>query len=161
MAQILRHGNTPLWGVYDQDILASNDNSGIILDSYNYSVEVKDYEQLDEAGRVVGYMVYDQVVNYDMSGTILYGGATEVDGYSPAHDSQASQHFGINCNKGVGQVFTSIAIHNNLGGVNKNITKPSKAIVKSYSVNTSQGGAATFSLSGTIYDFSNGTNCQN
>ena len=160
MAQILRHGKTPLWGVYDQDILGSGDNSGIILDSYNYSVEVKDYEQLDEAGRVVGYMVYDQTVNYDMSGTILYGGSTNSDGYSPAHDSNANMHFSINCNKGVGQVFSKIAIHNKLGGINCKITNPSTAIVKSYSVNTSQGGAATFSLSGTIYDFSD-TNCQN
>lgn len=161
MAQILRHGKTPLWGVYDQDIVASGDNSGIILDSYNYSVEVKDYEQLDEAGRVVGYLVYDQTVNYDMSGTILYGGSTDSGGYFPAHDSNANMHFYINCGKGVGQVFSSIAIHNNLGGVNENITKPSTAIVKSYSVNTSQGGAATFSLSGTIYDLSDKTNCQN
>lgn len=160
MAQILRHGKTPLWGVYDQDILATGDNSGIILDSYNYSVEVKDYEQLDEAGRVVGYLVYDQTVNYDMSGTILYGG-TDNDGYTPAHDSEASKHFSINCNNGVGQVFSSIAIHNNLGGVNCKITNPSTAITKSYSVNTSQGGAATFSLSGTIYDFANATDCQN
>lgn len=163
MAQVFRHGKTPLWGVYDQDILATSGNSGIILDSYNYSVEVKDYEQLDEAGRVVGYIVYDQTVNYDMSGTILYGGDTAIDGYSPAHDSNANMHFFINCNKGVGQVFSSIAIHNNLGGVNEKITNPSTAIVKSYSVNTSQGGAATFSLSGTIYDFTNATatDCQN
>lgn len=159
MAQILRHGKTPLWGVYDKDIFATTANSGIIIDSYNYSVEVKDYEQLDEAGRVVGYLVYDQTVNYDMSGTILYGGDTDSDGYSPAHDCNANTHFSINCNKGVGGVFYSIAIHNNLGGVNEKITKPSTAIVKSYSVNTSQGGAATFSLSGTIYDFSNATNC--
>lgn len=160
MAQILRHGKTPLWGVYNKDILADAGNSGIILDSYNYSVEVKDYEQLDEAGRVVGYLVYDQTVNYDMSGTILYGGDTDSDGYSTAHDSEANKHFSINCKNGVGNIFSTIAIHNNLGGVNENITKPSKAIVKSYSVNTSQGGAATFSLSGTIYDFSNATNCQ-
>jgi hypothetical protein len=59
MAQILRHGKTPLWGVYDKDIIPSGHSRGIILDSYNYSVEVKDYEQLDEAGRVVGYLVYD------------------------------------------------------------------------------------------------------
>lgn len=158
MAQILRHGKTPLWGVYDQDISSIGGNSGIILDSYNYSVEVKDYEQLDEAGRVVGYMVYDQTVNYDMSGTILYSGNIDNDGYSLAHDSNAKMHFSINCNKGVGQVFSSIAIHNNLGGVNCKISNPSKAIVKSYSVNTSQGGAATFSLSGTIYNF---PTCQN
>lgn len=161
MAQILRHGKTPLWGVYDQDILGDIGNGGFILDSYNYSVEVKDYEQLDEAGRVVGYLVYDQTVNYDMSGTILYDMSTDSDGYSPAHDSNATMLFTINCNHGVGRVFSSIAIHNNLGGVNEKITKPSTAIVKSYSVNTSQGGAATFSLSGTIYDFSHPTNCNN
>jgi hypothetical protein len=57
MANIYRHGFTPQWGTYKNDKL--DGNSGIILDSYNYSVEIKDYEQLDQTGKVVGYMVYD------------------------------------------------------------------------------------------------------
>ena len=43
MAKILRHGKTPLWGVYDGDGVKGVCN-GVILDSYNYSVDVKDYE---------------------------------------------------------------------------------------------------------------------
>lgn len=149
MAQVMRHGKTPLWGVYDQDMKPQN--QGIILDSYNYSVEVKDYEQLDEAGRVVGYMAYDQTVNFDISGTILHAGLIneETNGTYPP----CVVNFQVNCNKGVGNTVEQVAIHNALGGVNTKITKPSTAIVKSYSVNTSQGSAATFSLSGTIYDF--------
>lgn len=160
MAQILRHGKTPLWGAFTHDDV---NRKGIILDSYNYSVEVKDYEQLDEAGRVVGYLVYDQTVNYDMSGTLLYVGSTDSVGGSPANDSNEPKYTGsmdsaslsqvketLPC---VGNIMQGVAIHTWIGGVNSGITNPSKAIVKSYSVNTSQGGAATFSLSGTIYDF--------
>jgi hypothetical protein len=89
-------------------------------------------------------------VNYDMSGTLLVDANCNVtEAWTP---SGGGTHY-INNGKGVGEVFTAIAIHNHLGGVNKKITDPTAAIVKSYSVNTSQGGAATFSLSGTIYDF--------
>lgn len=148
MAQILRHGKTPLWGAFTHDSVNKN---GIILDSYNYSVEVKDYEQLDEAGRVVGYLVYDQTVNYDMSGTLLYYDSNEPS-YTPSMDSATLGNVDetLPC---VGNIMQGVAIHTWIGGVNSCITNPSKAIVKSFSVNTSQGGAATFSLSGTIYDF--------
>ena len=148
MAQILRKGKTPLWGVFNMDTI-SKDN-GYILDSYNYSVEVKDYEQLDETGKVVGYMIYDQTVNFDMSGTMLY---VDESNCGQAWNCTAVQNFKFNDKRGVGNII-DIGIHNYLGGVNTTITWPSSAIMKNYSVNTSQGSAATFSASGTIYDFS-------
>lgn len=153
MAKILRYGKTPLWGVYNQDIVGSSGNSAIILDSYNYSVEVKDYEQLDEAGRVKGYLIYDQTVNYDMSGTILYPQNSENGIETAPHESNPLENQGINCNNGVGAEFAGLFIHTKLGGVNNTISNPTTAIVKSYSVNTSQGSAVTFSTSGSIYDF--------
>ena len=157
MANVMRYGQTPQWGVYNHDDLAGTD--GIILDAYNYSVEVKEYEQLDETGRVVGWMAYDQTVNFDMSGTLLYkhtnGGSRE-----PAWTcaSGLSSSFSVNCKHGVARAFSGVALHTRLGGVNTDLTNPTTAIVKNFSVNTSQGAAATFSLSGTIYDFT-GASC--
>lgn len=65
MANIIRHGKTPLWGVKEHQI------DGVIIDSYNESIEIKDYEQTDEKGAVCGYLVYDQTKNFDMSGTLI------------------------------------------------------------------------------------------
>lgn len=142
MAKILRHGNTPLWGAYKE---ADNGYAGVIIDSYNYSVEVKDYEQLDEAGRVMGYLIYDQTVNYDMSGTILT--------HSTA--SCAMGYGSIGCYFEVGHSHTPTIITTFLerGAINTNINSPTTAITKSFSINTSQGSAVTFSTSGSIYDF--------
>lgn len=143
MAQILRHGKTPLWGAYKE---AENGYAGVIIDSYNYSVEVKDYEQLDEAGRVKGYLIYDQTVNYDMSGTILM---------DPETASCAIGPISIGCNFEVGNSHTpAITTLLQKGGINLNINSPTTAITKSFSINTSQGSAVTFSTSGSIYDFS-------
>lgn len=155
MATILRHGKTPAWGVFNRDsVTTSQDNSGIILDSYNFSAEVKDYEQLNESGQVVGYMVYDQTVNFDMSGTILYDAPLGSDGVSGEAFS-CSPNNKFNANKGVGSVIDNIDIHNKIPfAVNTDINTPKYAIIKSISVNTSQGNAATFSASGSIYDIS-------
>lgn len=142
MAQILRHGKTPLWGAYKEN---GDGWDGVIIDSYNYSVEVKDYEQLDEAGRVKGYLIYDQTVNYDMSGTILM---------NAEYASCAITSVTIGCNFKVGfQHFPTITTLVS-GSYNSNINRPTTAITKSFSVNTSQGSAVTFSTSGSIYDFS-------
>lgn len=159
MANVMRNGRTPQWGVYDKDDLAGT--QGIILDAYNYSVEVKEYEQLDETGRVVGWMAYDQTVNFDMSGTLLYSKDAITDAQSPAWSCDpALEEIRVNQNLGVAKAFSGVAIHTKLGGVNKELTNPTTAIVKNFSVNTSQGAAATFSLSGTIYDFSyTGASC--
>lgn len=141
MAQILRHGKTPLWGAYKE-----NDSGwdGVIIDSYNYSVEVKDYEQLDEVGRVKGYLIYDQTVNYDMSGTILMP-------LTEATCAINTVNLGCNFRVGFNHTPTITALTN---GINTALTNPTTAITKSFSINTSQGSAVTFSTSGSIYDFS-------
>ena len=52
MANIIKHGKTPKWGINKNTEL-----KGVILDSYNESVEIKDYEQTDEKGAVCGYLI--------------------------------------------------------------------------------------------------------
>lgn len=54
MANVIRHGKTPFWGAYNYD-----DFGGQIIDSYNFSVDIKDYEQLNAYGQVEGYLIYD------------------------------------------------------------------------------------------------------
>jgi hypothetical protein len=102
-----------------------------------------------------------------MTGTLLFKSSngsetTQIHGVEPAWECTASLNQGsikINCDKGVGALFNGIAIHQTLGGINCSLGTPQMAIVKSYSVNTSQGSAATFSLSGTIYDFPLAVGC--
>ena len=131
MASILRHGKTPKWGVGEHSIL------GVIIDSYNQGIEIKDYEQTDENGAVCGYLVYDQTKTFDMSGTLLSNEGTSFsDGFfvgSRADDfiSGLTSNDGVNCSIGT----------------------PSYSILKSISFSQTAGGAQTFSASGTIYDF--------
>lgn len=147
MANILRHGKTPLWGAYKEKTEGEGWN-GVIIDSYNYSVEVKDYEQLDEVGRVKGYLIYDQTVNYDMSGTILM----RTDAGCGIDKAQ------LGCNFTVGYHHAPTITALTGGGINGMITKPTTAITKSFSVNTSQGSAVTFSTSGSIYELTTDSN---
>lgn len=132
MAKILRTGKTPLWGT-------GQEFAGYIIDSFNISPEIKDYEQTDENGAVCGYLVYDQTVNYDISGTILSDDTNKMSltCLSPIHlGNVLSFGFGYNT-------------------VNCQINNPSTIILKSYNISRSAGNAATFSATATGYDINN------
>lgn len=146
MAKVIRYGKTPVWGAYDGD---SSKFPGVIIDSYNYSVEIKDYEQTNEAGQVKGYLIYDQTLSFDISGTLLYtGSVNSVNVGNTQHQSTDGPPPSL---KIIGSSFVPTLCSTYLG-YNQSLNNPSTAIVKSFSVNTSQGSAATFSISGTIYD---------
>ncbi len=149
MAFVLRYGKTPVWGAYDGD---SSNFPGVIIDSYNYSVEIKDYEQTNEAGQVKGYLIYDQTMSFDISGTLLYTGS--VDSANMGFAYPQSKDGPPPSVKGIGSSFVP-TLCSYYQGYNNALNTPSTAIIKSFSVNTSQGSAATFSISGTIYDITN------
>lgn len=128
MATILREGKTPKWGVTVKQ-------AGIILDSFNISTEIKDYEQTDQNGAVCGYLVYDQTQSFDFSGVIL---AAE----TPCVGSL------------VGEEITNFIGSTNCNLFNNKINTLSTAIVKSVSMSQTAGGATTVSGSGTIYALS-------
>ncbi len=131
MAKILRHGKTPLWGTgLTQD--------GMIIDSLNITPELKDYEQTDENGAVCGYLVYDQTVNYDISGTII------------ANEEGNGYYFGCLRPSDIGN-HTSFDFL--FRSVNCSINTPTTNILKSFSISRSAGNAATFSASVTGYAF--------
>lgn len=125
MAYILRKGETPKWGVTVK-------HGGIILDSFNISTEIKDYEQTDQNGSVCGYLVYDQTQSFDFSGVLLAGENACVGSV-------------------VGEEITNFIGSTNCNLFNNQINTLSTAIVKSVSMSQTAGGATTISGSGTIY----------
>lgn len=157
MANILRQGKTPYWGTWKSESTFGDFQKGVIIDSFNSNVEIKDYEQTDENGAVCGYLIYDQTVGFDMSGTLLTN--TCYSGFN------VGKSLTMTCNEAL-SVLPFIGYDHNKGGgyytmgINTNINTPNIAIIKSASFNTSAGGAATFSLSGTAYSFGGNVTCQ-
>ena len=156
MANIIRTGKTPFWGTWKGKTTMSGMSSAVILDSFNSSVEIKDYEQTDENGAVCGYLIYDQTVSFDASGTLLANQCY-------ANEFRVGSATQMNCSDRLTIIpFMSYNHANNDAysmGINESINEPNIAIVKSISFNTSAGGAATFSLSGTAYSFGQNTLC--
>lgn len=152
MAKIIRNGKTPIWGVYQGDKQYLEHRDGFILDSYNYSVNIKEFEQLNESGQVVGHVTYDQTIDFDMSGTLLYGCSAGGYGSDYAQSVEASELGTARTPIRVAEQFMP-AFAATFGGFSCGMEVPAKAIVKNVSVNTSQGNAVTFSASGTIYSF--------
>lgn len=127
MANILRYGQTPKWGIQHR-------MHGLIIDSFSTSTEIKDYEQTDETGAVCGYLVYDQTKNFDFSATVLSG------------DTPCIHSF-------IGDIVTTFVCVSDTTFANCHINVPKTAILKSLSVSETAGGATTLSGSGTIYAF--------
>ena len=136
MANIIRHGQTPKWGVEHR-------MHGLIIDSFSTSTEIKDYEQTDEIGAVCGYLVYDQTKNFDFSATVLAGNSQPcIHGY-------------------IGNIVTTFVCVSDTSYFNQAINSPKHAILKSLSVSETAGGATTLSGSGTIYAFEVEADCNN
>lgn len=144
MANILRQGKTPYWGTWNNDGNKFNSlKTGVIIDSFNSNVEIKDYEQTDENGAVCGYLIYDQTVGFDASGTIITGDCLHI---------QVGETKEMTCSEQM-KLLPFIGYEGNKVGFNEQINTPNIAIIKSASFNTTAGGAATFSISGTAYSF--------
>ena len=153
MAKILRQGKTPYWGTWKGDRSFNTWQDGVIIESFNSNVEIKDFEQTDENGAVCGYLIYDQTVGFDMSGTLLKGQCLSTLQIGETFEFSCAQTLSLLPFIGYSHTGDSGAYYSS--GINEEINKPTIAIVKNISFNTSAGGAATFSLSGTAYDFSN------
>lgn len=154
MAKVLRLGKTPFWGTVASGMGAQ----GILLDSVNYSTEVKDYEQQNELGAIKGYLVYDQTVSFDVSGTMLWDGGANLSCTSETTGLSEtwSNPFKIgNYDPGSSSATLNEILSYATGWemTNSKITSPTTPVIKTNSISTSAGGAATFSASGTIYDF--------
>lgn len=138
MANILRHGRTPKWGVSLQK------DDAFIFDSFNISYDIKDYQQTDENGAVCGYLVYDQTINFDINATVL----------NETPDTNTNNYYKLK----VGSIVIGSQNGLNVDVLattmqNCNINTINTYILKSLSISESSGGAQTVSMSGTGYSF--------
>lgn len=133
MAKILTTGKAPIWGT-------GLGIDGMIIDSFNITPEIKDYEQTDENGAVCGYLVYDQTVNYDLSGTLLKNDQ----GFEYSFGSSLTPNLLGKELEIIGMPFVY---------VDCDINTPNTIILKSFNISRSAGSAATFSASATGYSF--------
>lgn len=145
-----------MWGVQS----LNPGSSALIFESVNFSTDIKDYEQQNEAGATKGYLIYDQTVSFDINGTMLYG-STCRNNYE-ASDSHIKCHWTNPLKVGsmntggldAYELGTLTSLVTNWDVYNNEVNEPTTAIIKTNSFSTSAGNAATFSASGTVYDFS-------
>lgn len=137
---VIRHGQTAEFGVNKQE------SEAFLVDSISYNVQTASVDQTGNMGDVVGKIIYDQTVTFDMSGTILYD--------AEAHQSITMPYVAGNTAELVNNAYYLPNAWNT--GIKNNDTAQT-AIIDSTSVQAQAGAATTLSVSGTIYKFEDST----
>lgn len=137
---ILRYGTTPEFGVNNQE------NEAFLVDSISYNVQTTSVDQTGNMGDVVGKIIYDQTVTFDMSGTILYD--------SEVHTSITMPYVAGNTAELVNNAYYLPNAWNT--GI-KEADTPQTAIIDNTQVQAQAGAATTLSVSGSIYKFGSAT----
>lgn len=137
---IVRYGTTPWMGVQKQE------NEAFLVDSISYNVQTQSVDQTGNMGDVVGKIIFDQNVTFDMSGTILYD--------DEVHASITMPYIAGNTAELVNNAYYLPNAWNT--GI-KGADTPQVAIVDSTSIQAQAGQATTLSVQGTIYKFESAT----
>lgn len=137
---VIRKGTTAEFGVNKQE------NEAFLVDSISYNVQTSSVDQTGNMGDVVGKIIYDQTITFDMSGTIIYD--------EEAHTSITMPYVAGNSAELVNNAYYLPNAWNT--GI-KNAETPQTAIIDSTNVSAQAGAATTLSVSGTIYKFEDAT----
>lgn len=140
---IKRWGITPIWGLEHPemtDIGSGEEEQVLLANSVDWNNTNKDFEQTNHLGQVQGYMIYDGQMDWSLNATVnnAYKGTFQ-SYYAPAMELMLSNALGralLESETGLGY-------------------DPDDAvsILKSESISQTSDGAATLSLSGTLYYF--------
>lgn len=137
---VIRKGTTAEFGVNKQE------NEAFLVDSISYNVQTASVDQTGNMGDVVGKIIYDQTVTFDMQGTILYD--------DNPHTSITMPYVAGETAELVNNAYYLPGCWNT--GI-KNAETAQTAIVDSTNVSAQAGAATTLSVSGTIYKFESAT----
>lgn len=137
---VIRKGTTAEFGINRQE------NEAFLVDSISYNVQTASVDQTGNMGDVVGKIIYDQTVTFDMSGTILYD--------EEAHTSITMPYVAGNSAELVNNAYYLPNAWNT--GI-KSADTAQTAIVDSTQIQAQAGQATTLSVSGTIYKFESAT----
>lgn len=137
---VIRHGTTAEFGVHQQE------NEAFLVDSISFNTQTTSVDQTGNMGDVVGKIIYDQTVTFDMSGTILYDETEHTTVTMPylagssAELANAAYYLPNAWNTGI-----------------KSASTPQTAIIEGTSIQAQAGAATTLSVNGTIYKFESAT----
>ena len=137
---VIRKGTTAEFGINKQE------NEAFLVDSISYNVQTQSVDQTGNMGDVVGKIIYDQTVTFDMSGTILYD--------EEAHQSITMPYVAGNTAELVNNAYYLPNAWNT--GI-KSADTLQTAIIDSTQIQAQAGQATTLSVSGTIYKFESAT----
>ncbi len=137
---VIRHGTTAEFGINKQE------NEAFLVDSISYNVQTQSVDQTGNMGDVVGKIIFDQTVTFDMSGTILYD-----------EESRASVTMPYIAGSTAELVNNAYYLPNAWNTGIKNADTAQTAIVDSTSIQAQAGQATTLSVQGTIYKFESAT----
>jgi hypothetical protein len=137
---VIRHGATPEFGVNKQE------NEAFLVDSISFNTQTQSYDQPGNMGDIVGKVIYDQTVTFDMSGTILYD--------ETAHETVTMPYIaGSSAELANAAYYLPNAWNTGI----KSADTPQTAIIDTTSIQAQAGAATTLSVSGTIYKFESAT----
>jgi hypothetical protein len=137
---VIRKGTTAEFGINKQE------NEAFLVDSITYNIQTQSVDQTGNMGDVVGKIIYDQTVTFDMSGTILYD--------EEAHQSITMPYIAGNTAELVNNAYYLPNAWNS--GI-KNLETAQTAIIDSTQIQAQAGQATALSVSGTIYKFESAT----
>lgn len=141
---IKRWGKTPVWGLQHPemtDVGSGKQEQVLFATNITWTNTNKDFEQVNHAGQVQGYMIYDAQLDWSMTANVdhAYEGTFQ-NFYAPAMELVLSNDIGK-------QLLESPT------GLDYD-AEDATSILKSVNITQTSDGAAELSLDGTIYYFS-------
>lgn len=136
MAGIIVAGTVPYWGI------SGKQDAHLLINSISFTPQLSEQEFKGMAGNVIGWMAYDQRIDWSISAGYLTGGLPLFASlYSIPIFGSAQYQF----NPGIGQSL--------------DITQTA-SICKTVETSYTSGEAMQVTLSGSIYSFKKARNCQ-
>lgn len=140
---IKRWGKTPVWGLQHPemtDVGSGVEEQVLFATNITWTNTIKDYEQVNHAGQVQGYMIYDAQLDWSMTANVDYEYQDSFQNYyAPAMEVILSNDIGK-------QLLESPE------GLNYD-PADAVSILKSVNITQTSDGAAELSLDGSIYYF--------
>lgn len=147
LKNIRRFGRTPAWGLQHPemtDLGTGTEAPVLFATNITWTSEIKDYEQLNHLGQVMGYMITDATMSWSMSANVDHTYEdTFQNYYSTAQEVILSNDIGRH-------------ILESPTGLNYD-PNDAVSILKTVNITQTNDGAAELSLDGTIYYFNDAT----
>ena len=158
MANIIRQGTTPAFGITVDNMSSSWATSMTLADSFNVDSAYREHEQTNHIGQPIGWMAYYQDLTFSLSATVVHDPEAATSGiFAPISGHVLGNNTGAELSLANFAMNTSIAplIDQGIFGApdasGQHDFSSFTVITKQVGTAQSAGGAATYNTSGQIY----------